>query len=703
MLIRVLSGNGFIEDAMKFVERIKRSPESASVLVGPLKGQIDWFAAYDKFKATKCEWHEAAARSGAPVIAVVDYKQPDITSTSSNVGDYIQTISMLGCIARLSNIEIEGHDTLTSAVSQLRARVRQDRIATGQGGKIALTVVDRDATLDVPPPPGTWMLAFGWHMHKSFTDSLAFPFHPSVRPIFISFHCNKQEMLTEDRVDYLKRFAPIGCRDWTTVYFLRSRGVPAFFSGCVTTTIDTLFAQPEEGTQSRQTAFIDSVPSAEERSTPFKQIAHAQPTYRWADFASNLQRAVALLDEYRTQYDRIVTSRLHAYLPCAAIGLNVEFRPNNPSDIRFDGLANLGREEIEEIRAPLLAKTAVVLNLIAEGVGPEEVYRAWAEMCREDVEKANARCSVVPDIRLPAEDVNALVAGPMKSRISHGEFDPGVDPASIVHVGLAADKSYTPYLCVVLQSILRNSRRPIQFHVLARGFEQKHYNLIGSRFASGKCCVDFFPCDNIDHGNIIGMYARTTVSTMDRLLLPKLLPEVDRLAYIDIDAVVLGDVGELYDLDLAGHPLAARGSIASEASGGFSHVIPASVRLAPARAIEFRRRMAARTDLAYPTFNAGVLVLDLKQLREIDFCEQFLPYVSRYGLNDQQLLNCFAGGNWRPLAKEWNAWPTQELLESPKLVHFISFTKPWMGNRLPFNDAWEAYQSEVSDLVTLLP
>ena len=701
-LIRALYGNGLKDSALVLADRIRQAPERKKILVGPLKNQIEWFSAYEKFVLEKIAWHDAAAASGAPIVALLDYKQPDVSFTSINIGDYIQTLAMLGCILRLSNIDIEGHSTLTAAISSLQSRVRQDRIATGQKAKIALTVLDRDATYDAPPPPGTWLLAFGWHMHKSFSGRLAFPYHPNVRPIFLSFHCNKPEMLNDEGIEYLRRYSPIGCRDWTTVYLLQSRGVPAFFSGCVTTTIDTLFAPRETGSQSGQTAFIDAPSLADEQGNCSRKITHGKAEYRWTDFSTNLRQAVDLLEEYRTQYDRIVTSRLHAYLPCAAMGLPVEFRPNRQSDIRFEGLLDLDHEMIESIRNPLLEKTAAILNLIATGVDADQVYSAWSDMCREDVDEAKGRCANIPDIRLSADDVKALVAEPLSGRVSYGEFSPDVDPASIVHVALAADRGYASYLCVVLQSILRNSERPVQFHILSRGLEEKHYNLIGERLSSSKCCVQFLPFDSIDYGNIVGMYARTTFSTMDRLLLPYILPDVRKIAYIDIDVVVLGDVGTLYDIDLGGMPLAARGSIAPEASGGFSYVIPASIRLAPNFANEFRRRMALRSDLAFPTFNAGVLVLDLEQMRKIRFCEEFLPYVTRYGLNDQELLNCFAAGNWCPLPKDWNAWPTQEILNQPKLVHFVGINKPWNGHNLPFANIWRAYRNEVEDLASAL-
>ena len=50
---------------------------------------------------------------------------------------------------------------------------------------------------------------------------------------------------------------------------------------------------------------------------------------------------------------------------------------------------------------------------------------------------------------------------------------------------------------------------------------------------------------------------------MDRLFLPELLPDTDKILYLDIDMIVQGDVAELYRTDLLDTPLAARDELVS--------------------------------------------------------------------------------------------------------------------------------------------
>ena len=42
------------------------------------------------------------------------------------------------------------------------------------------------------------MFAFGWHMHPLYDLRYDFPYHPNIRPLFISFHVNRLDMLTDD-------------------------------------------------------------------------------------------------------------------------------------------------------------------------------------------------------------------------------------------------------------------------------------------------------------------------------------------------------------------------------------------------------------------------------------------------------------------------------------------------------------------------
>jgi lipopolysaccharide biosynthesis glycosyltransferase len=185
---------------------------------------------------------------------------------------------------------------------------------------------------------------------------------------------------------------------------------------------------------------------------------------------------------------------------------------------------------------------------------------------------------------------------------------------------------------------------------------------------------------------------------MDRLLLPELLPELDRIVYHDLDALPLGDLAELSGWDLAGHPIAARSAIATHVLSGFSNIVRSAKRLRGdhAAAYDLLRRMYTRHNYDFTSFNAGILVLDLDRMRAEDFCRDFVPFVERYGMNDQEVLNCYAGPRRAVLPSRWNAIPTQEPVIDPLVIHWAGPLKPWKDNYVVLREVWAEYAQRVA-------
>ena len=106
----------------------------------------------------------------------------------------------------------------------------------------------------------------GWFMHKVETDAgrskftnlpkrklfnnnIDWPPPSNIKPIFISFHINNKDMLDECYIPYYKMNEPIGCRDRSTSKYLTDRGVDAYFSGCLTLTLDNMNKDCKEDTK----------------------------------------------------------------------------------------------------------------------------------------------------------------------------------------------------------------------------------------------------------------------------------------------------------------------------------------------------------------------------------------------------------------------------------------------------------------------
>ena len=167
--------------------------------------------------------------------------------------------------------------------------------------------------------------------------------------------------------------------------------------------------------------------------------------------------------------------------------------------------------------------------------------------------------------------------------------------------------------------------------------------------------------------------ARITISTMDRLLLPDLLGEVDRVVYVDVDTLLLDDICQLARTDLGGRPVAARHAKVTE-SREWRRVgrhLPIDV------ATDLRRTMGRQHGFGHPALNAGVLVMDLDRMRRDGFTAASFALVEHYGLNDQDTMLAYVGPERCVLDPAWNALPILEDVTDPRIIHWASLGKPW--------------------------
>lgn len=197
----------------------------------------------------------------------------------------------------------------------------------------------------------------GWFMFHPEN----WPPSPDIEPLFVAFHINPKHadaMLSPRKADYLRRFAPIGCRDEQSRAVLEAHGIPAWNSGCLTLTLhrsyrwsptpdspvllaDALFKAPTlRSCFKSPNAFVKSLKSGrlfrigrrrallnrllagvgqrkEECTCDYPSNAFPAPEARFKLAEQLLERlARARL---------VITSRIHVALPCIAMGTPVIF------------------------------------------------------------------------------------------------------------------------------------------------------------------------------------------------------------------------------------------------------------------------------------------------------------------------------------------------------------------------------------------
>lgn len=357
-------------------------------------------------------WTHPADRSepptGAVSLGLLYYRQPDRVRSSKNIGDYVQTLAMLGNVVRYGDATFSGDQGLGDLATELQSRVRPELQLTTGGRRVHLVPVSRDFSEGDDVPDGTWLLAFGWHLHPSFGLGYGLPFDSRLRPLFVSFHLHAIDALDDSTIDHLRAHGPVGCRDWTTVDLLLSAGVDAFFTGCVTSTVDAVFPPLEQVDRSAAEAVgVIDTPDPDDLPSdrPVVRLENTDPAFRDLGLVDGTRIAVGVLEDYQRRLARIVTSRLHAYLPATSLGLEVDFRPTIPGNARFTGLGGLRPDSADFVRMRdgVRELVADALGRILAGADADEVYAAWRTRTAPLVEQARARFHAPPPA-YPAPD-----------------------------------------------------------------------------------------------------------------------------------------------------------------------------------------------------------------------------------------------------------------------------------------------------------
>lgn len=202
----------------------------------------------------------------------------------------------------------------------------------------------------------------------------------NIKPLFVSFHINNTAapgMLSEKGIAYLKKHQPIGCRDQFTADTLKAKGIDAYFTGCLTLTLDSYkVADSERGddiyivdplygyTTYRKVTydykrFLRSIQNGSlfqigKRKKHLDNLIDKE-LQREAIFINQEPEAgkytdaekFAMAEDFLNKYARaklVITSRIHCALPCLAIGTPVIFVNGFDSFVdscRFEGILDL--------------------------------------------------------------------------------------------------------------------------------------------------------------------------------------------------------------------------------------------------------------------------------------------------------------------------------------------------------------------------
>lgn len=250
-----------------------------------------------------------------------------------------------------------------------------------------------------------------------------------------------------------------------------------------------------------------------------------------------------------------------------------------------------------------------------------------------------------------------------------------------VNLFFACDARYLPLFGVALASLKahRDTERSYAVYVLHTDVTERTAREMRAHFAERGFSLTFRNVSREVESFTDRLHTRDYYSkaTYYRLLIPDLYPHMKKALYLDSDILLRGDVAALFDTPLAENLVGA-------VPDGFVNQVPVLRRYV-------ENRVGVPADMPY--FNAGVLLMNLAEMRRIGFGELFLRLLSSVTFRvaqDQDYLNVLCRGKAKFLPELWNYMPFKPAKEQPLLVHFNLDSKPWQKDGVLYEDEFWA-------------
>ncbi|NKG22296.1 hypothetical protein [Paeniglutamicibacter terrestris] len=609
---------------------------------------------------------------------IVGYQQPDITSR--NIGDYIQTVASMGHIVRQSNFSFTGDPEIVRFAEELRASTKPERVVDGPTATLNLLELNRDGNPYQALPEKTWALTFGWLMHDTFQQGFGIPFHKNLRPILLSVYVRFPAMLTPDAIDYLRKYAPVGCRDWQTVALLRAVGVPAFFSGCMTTTIDTVFRREGEDTRDA-TIFVDSP-----QTGPGKSRTQVQTGIRSLSFVENLRLAREWVSHYHLEYSTVVTSRLHCFLPSRSVGSSVTFLPKNRSDNRFGGLIDTTDEAFEKIRQGILDKASTMLQTIATGASENDVYSKWAEICAPAMAEADEYLASAKTRVLDLAEVARIVSTFATTTSAANDAD-----ANTLNVVIDVRRGELKHVPTLVRSIAAHNTGTVQIWIAylnPSATERK--DLLDQDLPLP---INWISPVASSFESLGSGFKYATKHELMLALVSEALPKAQQAVFVPAAALLRSDISALAQQRPATNNLVTASHDRNHGrQSGLALIRRVSSRQGEdnRKALELVFATHREHSSDFVAFDPNVMVMNLDLAQRENLSGRLIPLILDYGMSYREAINVAVGSNRTELDIAWNHAPGYEVQEDPALVNWRDTSKPWNALATPFADEWKA-------------
>ena len=251
------------------------------------------------------------------------------------------------------------------------------------------------------------------------------------------------------------------------------------------------------------------------------------------------------------------------------------------------------------------------------------------------------------------------------------------------------DDSYAPFLAVALNSAIKNSD------------PQRNYKAVVLYQDLGADNISRLQALQTENFKIELMPIRANMEALDdrmsnrlrcdyftltiyfRLFIPSMFPQYDKGIYIDSDVVLTDDIAKLFDIDIGENYIGACNDLS------IADIPPLVAYTEKAVGVNAKEYI-----------NSGVLLMNLKKMRDDDLEGHFLSLLNKYHFDsiapDQDYLNAICNGKIYYLEEKWDTMPNdaKPMLTETSLIHYNLFSKPWCYDGIQYEEQFWNYAQD---------
>lgn len=236
-----------------------------------------------------------------------------------------------------------------------------------------------------------------------------------------------------------------------------------------------------------------------------------------------------------------------------------------------------------------------------------------------------------------------------------------------MNICFCINNNYCQHASVAITSILLNTKESVNFFIFHKNLREDNIKILQKQIKSFRnTTVKFLQITPKLTENIITTIDYISIETYFRFFIPDLLSNINKVIYLDADIIVNKNIKELWDIDVSKHLIAG-------------------VHDSYIESINYKNKIGLQD--SDPYINAGVLVMNLQDLRNQGYTKKLLDAIHRLqhkiSFMDQDILNIVLKSKIKLIETKFN-YATHNAVDCTKkdlvnivIFHFTGNVKPW--------------------------